>query len=121
MKTGNAVLTPAETTLLRRANSSRDLGPGSSVTSRRSCGRSVDAGPVTVVEADVVGSVAVMVLLFSDRSPARQQPGRVGFAWSSRAGFSLLESVRSGNGPFWRTRVERMDTVAHSPRERPWH
>src|SRR5690349_8269969 len=60
-KTGNAVLTPAETTELRRANSSRERGPGSSVTIRRSCGRSTGAAGVgdgTIGE--VLGRVAVI-------------------------------------------------------------
>src|SRR4051812_21932322 len=36
--TGSVVLTPADTVAARRAESSRDRGPGISVTSRRCCG-----------------------------------------------------------------------------------
>jgi hypothetical protein len=78
MNTGNAVLTPPDTVSLRRANSSRERGPGSSVTIRRSCGRSAGAVPDTVVGLVVVGSVAVMVAPVLGRgSLARSDRGSV--------------------------------------------
>src|SRR6478735_2427979 len=61
MNTGNAVLTPADTTELRRANNSRERGPGSSVTMGRPGGRpagapaDVGAGGGAVMNAPVLG------------------------------------------------------------------
>ena len=46
MKTGNIALTPADTAACRRANSSLERGPGSSVTRRRSWTRSCVAAMV---------------------------------------------------------------------------
>src|SRR5690348_15504075 len=52
--TGRVVETPSATVSLRRANSSRERGPGISVTSRRSCGTD---GPPTGREEVVIGRV----------------------------------------------------------------
>ncbi len=66
MNTGKAFPTPADTAAWRRANSSRERGPGSSVTIRRSCTGWADsacaASPASFV-------VAVLIVAVMARAP----------------------------------------------------
>jgi hypothetical protein len=78
MKTGSVVETPRATTLLRRSNSSRDFGPGTSVTRRRSCVSSFMACIYLTGSSDKHGGAVIRSL----RPLSRRGTGRGGVSAS---------------------------------------
>ena len=64
--TGSTLPTPDATAAPRRSCSSRDRGPGISVTTRRSCGRSGPPGVATACSVRVPESVSVVMCCSDD-------------------------------------------------------
>ena len=70
MNTGNVVPTPAETAALRAAKSSRERGPGNSVTIRRSCGNSVAIVGLSAVRDMRYSFVVASLVVHTSQSAA---------------------------------------------------